>query len=189
MSVTTSMQLLGQQSYSSCHISWLCMISLVDKTSLSKQTQEHTFVFLLFGEVWAGVAQSLWRLATRWTVRGSNSRGDRFFRTCPARPVAQPTCYLMGTGSFPGVKRPGHDIDHPPHLGPRLKKDCNCTSTPFLGLHDLFYGKRYLYLLCGDKVRKLCLLLDIIQVIKSRTMGCDQHERAEKCTLNFNREI
>jgi hypothetical protein len=27
-----------------------------------------------------------------------------------------------GTGSFPGVKRSGRGVDHPPHLAPRLKK-------------------------------------------------------------------
>jgi hypothetical protein len=31
--------------------------------------------------------------------------------------------HTMGTGSFPGVKRPGRGIDHPPHLAPRLKKE------------------------------------------------------------------
>ena len=87
---------------------------LVDKASLNKHMQEHTFIFLLCGEVWVGVAQLVWRLATLWTVRGSNSLGDKFFRTCPDRPVAHRTCYPMGTGSFPGVKRPGRGIDHPP---------------------------------------------------------------------------
>jgi len=30
----------------------------------------------------------------------------------------------MDTGSFPGVKRPGRGVDHPPlHLAPRLKKE------------------------------------------------------------------
>jgi len=29
----------------------------------------------------------------------------------------------MGTGSIPGVKRPGRDVDHPPHLAPRLRKE------------------------------------------------------------------
>jgi len=28
----------------------------------------------------------------------------------------------MGTGSFPGIKRPGGGIDHPPPLAPRLRK-------------------------------------------------------------------
>jgi len=29
----------------------------------------------------------------------------------------------MDTGSFPEVKRPDRDVDHPPHLPPRLKKE------------------------------------------------------------------
>jgi len=29
----------------------------------------------------------------------------------------------MGTGSFLGVKRPGRDVYHPPHLVTRLKKE------------------------------------------------------------------
>ena len=44
----------------------------------------------------------------------------------------------MGTGSFPGVKRPGRGVDHPPHLAPSLKKEYSYTSTPYLGLRGLF---------------------------------------------------
>jgi len=29
----------------------------------------------------------------------------------------------MDTGSFPGVKRSGRGVDHPPHLAPRLRKE------------------------------------------------------------------
>jgi len=29
----------------------------------------------------------------------------------------------MGTGCFPGIKRPGRGVDHPSHLTPRLKKE------------------------------------------------------------------
>ena len=36
---------------------------------------------------------------------------------------AHPASYTMGTGSLPGVKRPGCDADHPPYLVPRLKKE------------------------------------------------------------------
>jgi len=31
--------------------------------------------------------------------------------------------YTMRTGSFPGVKRSGRSVDHPPHLAPSLKKE------------------------------------------------------------------
>jgi len=50
------------------------------------------------------LAQSVWRLATGWTVRGSNPGGGEIFRTCPDRPWAHPASCTMATGSFPGVK-------------------------------------------------------------------------------------
>ena len=51
-----------------------------------------------------------------------------------------------GTGFFPGVKRPGRGVYHPPHLAPRLRKERSYTSTPRLALRGLFQGERYLYL-------------------------------------------
>jgi hypothetical protein len=36
----------------------------------------------------------------------------------------------MGTGTFPGEKRPGRVVDHPPHLAPRLRKEYGYTSNP-----------------------------------------------------------
>jgi len=53
-----------------------------------------------------------------------------------------PASYKMGTGSFSGVKRLGRGVDHPPHLAPRLKKEYSYTSTPPLGLSELYL---YLY--------------------------------------------
>jgi hypothetical protein len=44
--------------------------------------------------------------------------------------AAHPAYYTMGTGSFPGVKRSGRGVDHPPHPAPRLKKQYSYTSTP-----------------------------------------------------------
>jgi len=38
-------------------------------------------------------------------------------------PGAHPASNTMGTGSFPGVKRPERGVDHQPHLAPRLKKE------------------------------------------------------------------
>ena len=52
----------------------------------------------------------------------------------------------MGTGPFPGVKRPGRGVDHPPHLAPRLKKEYSYISTPPLDLSRLFLGELYVYL-------------------------------------------
>jgi hypothetical protein len=37
------------------------------------------------------IAQSVWRLATGWTVRGSNPGGDEIFRTCPDWPWGPPS--------------------------------------------------------------------------------------------------
>jgi len=38
-------------------------------------------------------------------------------------PEAHPASYTMGTGVFPGLKRPGYVVDHPPHLATRLKEE------------------------------------------------------------------
>ena len=49
-------------------------------------------------------------IATSWMVRGWNP-GRASAQTGP---VAHPASYTMGTGSFPGLKRPGRGVDHPP---------------------------------------------------------------------------
>jgi len=72
------------------------------------------------------------------TVRGSNPGGGEIFRTRPDLPWAHLASHTMGTVSFPGVKRPGRSVDHPPHLTPRLRKEYSCTSSPLLGLRGLF---------------------------------------------------
>jgi hypothetical protein len=64
-----------------------------------------------------GIAQSIERLATGWTVRGSNPGGGEIFRTTPDRhwgPRSRP--YNGYQISFPGVKRPGRHVDNPPIL-------------------------------------------------------------------------
>ena len=49
--------------------------------------------------------------------------GDRIpvevrFSTCVQNgPGGHPASYTMGTGSFPGVKRPGRGVDQPPPQG------------------------------------------------------------------------
>jgi len=71
----------------------------------------------------SGIAPSVYRLATGWTVRGSNPGGARFSARVQTGPGAHPASCTMGTGSFPGIKRPGRGVDHPPRLVPRLKKE------------------------------------------------------------------
>jgi len=50
------------------------------------------------------VAQSVQRLATDWTVRGSNPAGARFSAPVQTGPGAHPASCSMCTGSFPGVE-------------------------------------------------------------------------------------
>ena len=49
--------------------------------------------------------------------------GARFSAPVLTGPGAHAASYIMGTGSFPGVKRPRCGVDHPPHLEPRLKEE------------------------------------------------------------------
>jgi hypothetical protein len=61
------------------------------------------------------VAQSVQRLATGWTVRGSNpAGGGRFSAHVQTAHGAHPASCTMGIGSFPVVKRLGRGADHPP---------------------------------------------------------------------------
>ena len=64
--------------------------------------------------------------------------GARFSAPVQTGPGAPPDSYAMCTGSYPGVKRPGRGLDHPPHLGPRLRKEWSYTSSPPFGLRGLF---------------------------------------------------
>jgi len=55
---------------------------------------------------------------------GIESRwGARFSAHFQTGPWDYPASYTMGTGSFPGVKRPRRGVDHQLHLAPRLKKE------------------------------------------------------------------
>ena len=72
---------------------------------------------------WAGIAQSVWRLATAWKVREWNPGGGEFSAPVQTGPGTHPASSTMGTGSFPGVKRSERGLNHPPHLVPKLKKE------------------------------------------------------------------
>jgi hypothetical protein len=52
------------------------------------------------------VAQSVLQLTTK-------PEGARFFAHVQTGPGAHPASCTRGTGSFPGVKRPGRGADHP----------------------------------------------------------------------------
>jgi hypothetical protein len=94
-----------------------------------------------------GRAQSVLRLDTGWTVRESKSGRGEIFCTRPERPWGPPSLLHNGYQvSFPGVKRQGRGVDHPPHLAPRLKKRQSYTSTPPLNLCGLLQCEIHLYL-------------------------------------------
>jgi hypothetical protein len=49
--------------------------------------------------------------------------GARFFAHVQTGPEAYPTSGTMGTGSFPGVKRPERGADHPNPSSAEVKKE------------------------------------------------------------------
>jgi len=60
------------------------------------------------------VAQSVQRLATGWTVRGSNPGGGEIFRACPVRPWVPPSLLYNGYRFFLGGKS-GRGVTLTPH--------------------------------------------------------------------------
>jgi hypothetical protein len=50
-------------------------------------------------------------------------KDKKFTAPVQTGPGAHPASCTIGTGSFPGVKRPGRGVDHPPHLAPKLKNE------------------------------------------------------------------
>jgi len=63
------------------------------------------------------------RMATGWTVQGSNPVGGEIFRTCQNRHWGPPSLLYNGYCGFPGGKeRPGRDADPSPLLVPSSRK-------------------------------------------------------------------
>jgi hypothetical protein len=60
--------------------------------------------------------------------------GARLFAHVQTDPGAHPASCTMGTGYFPGVKRPGRGADHPPPPSAEVENEWSYTSTPPLGL-------------------------------------------------------
>ena len=70
------------------------------------------------------VAQSVQRLATGWTVRGSNPGGGQIFRICPDRPWGPPSLLYNRYRVFPGGKqRQGRDAGPSPTSSAVVKKE------------------------------------------------------------------
>ena len=75
------------------------------------------------------------RLATGWTVRGSNPRwGDEIFRNFPDRPWVPPVFLYYGYRvSFMGVKRSGRGLSYRAVSSSEVKEivELYLYSTPF----------------------------------------------------------
>jgi len=93
--------------------------------------------------------------------------GSRFSAPVQTATGVRPASCTMGAGLFPGVKRLGCAVDHPP---PR------CTSNPAPGLHGLFLGcilsillqplciRRLSRLNCGTAQNQHHILLEALTV-------------------------
>ena len=70
-----------------------------------------------------GSSVGIARLATGWRGRGSNLGGDEIFRTRPDGLLGLPSLLYKGYWvSFPGVKRPGLGVNHPPPFRAEVKE-------------------------------------------------------------------
>jgi hypothetical protein len=63
----------------------------------------------------------------------------RFSAPVQTGPGAYPASYTMGTGSYPGVKRPGCDVDHPTPFSAEFNGRVELYLYSPLGLRGLFY--------------------------------------------------
>ena len=64
-------------------------------------------------------------IATRYGLDGPGMEsrwGARFSAPVHGSPGARLASYMMGNGSFPWVKRPGHGADHPPPSSAEVKE-------------------------------------------------------------------
>ena len=71
------------------------------------------------------VRDSSFGIATRYGLDGPGIEtrlGARFSAAVQSGPVAHSALYTMCTGSFPGVKRPGRGVDHPPPCSAEVKE-------------------------------------------------------------------
>ena len=67
----------------------------------------------------------------------------RFSAPVQTGPGAYPASFTMGTGSFPGVKRPGRGADHPPPSKCRGQERVGLYLYTPLGLHGLLWDHFY----------------------------------------------
>jgi len=106
---------------------WICKYKSIANNKRGRVIIECSFCFsfcLMFrlknllhtyDKLWAAIAQSVYRLATGWTVRGSNpSWGGEIFHTRPDQPWGPPRLLYNGYRVFSGGKAAGAWRNHPP---------------------------------------------------------------------------
>jgi len=112
--------------------------------------------------------------------------GARFSAPIQTSPEAHPASYTMGTGSFLGVKRPGHGADHPPPSSAEVKERVELYLFPPLGLCSLFQGEHYLYLYIinnrNESDGQSFITRTIFKTLQSNPVSCQQF----KLTTNNN---
>ena len=81
-------------------------------------------VYLLTSVCYSRGRDSSVGIATRYGLDGlgiESQWGSRFFPPVNTGPGGHPASYTTGTGSFPGVKRPGHGVNHLPPSSSEVK--------------------------------------------------------------------
>jgi len=113
-----------------------CTLKNADVTSHSSDS--NCLNYYLYGlsksiplQAWTGPESTRrLRLPSRYNdVLRAGRSGDRFpggdarfFTTVQTGPGAHPASYTIGTGSFPGVNRPGRGVDQPPPSSVEVKE-------------------------------------------------------------------
>jgi len=147
---------LAWKAHASHYIVIYGCLALPCSSTLSKKTERFFWKKLLnikcvfrfsvhFSHV-GPVAQSVWWLITRWTVRDRIPVETRFSEPVQTGLGAHPASCKMGTGSFPGGKvRPERAADHSPPSSAAVMEEYNYTSTHPLGHTGPVTVSFYLY--------------------------------------------
>ena len=121
-----------------------CCYLPVEDTNISFEMFTSICVLL-----WAGIAQSVYILATGWTVRRSSPGGGEVFRTGPDRPWGQHSLLYNGyCVPFPGAKLPGRGVSHPPPSSAEVKERVELYLYSLSGLLWPVLGQIYFTFMC-----------------------------------------
>ena len=99
----------------------------------------HTYIYIYIYicvcvSVWAGIVQPVVKSLRGRRSGDRNPVGARFSAPVQNGPGAYPASYKLGTGSFPGVNRPLHDVDHPPPSSAEVKESVDLIMYSPYGL-------------------------------------------------------